>query len=143
MGTSGKSAGNNLNFQLDDSAGTLQDITAYIKKVDGLPSKREFGDVTTGGASGHLRWPTITDGQITIGCVFDDAANSAWSIMKSFQADTATRSFIYGPAGSSSGYQKISGECWISEVSVPADVTKVTEFSAVLLVDGADTLGTF
>lgn len=143
MATSGKAHGKDLVFKLDTQGGSLKDISAYVQSVDGLPGEKELGDVTAGGASGYAHLPGLQKGTITLTCVFDDAADSAYDVVKDFLSDTDTRSFEYGPAGSTSGYAKISGECRISKVNLPAKVTDPNIFTVELPIDGTITVGTW
>lgn len=144
MALSGKAHGKNLYFNIDlQGGGTPTDISAYVKSVDGLPGEIELGDVTAGGSTGYKYFPGLQKATITLECIFDDAASSAWTILKNFMSDTTTRSFIYGPAGSTSGYAKVSGECRIQKVGLPAKVTDVLIFTVEMLVDDAITVDTF
>lgn len=143
MGTSGKTTGKSLIFTLDtQGASDNVDISAYIKSVSGLPGEIELADVTTGGATGYKYYPALQKVDFSLECVFDDAASSAWTIMKNFMSDTATRSFVFEPAGSGSGYVKITGECWIKKLSMPVKTTELMTFTADLVLDGALTVTT-
>lgn len=143
MTTSGKAHGKNLVFKLDTQAGDLKDISAYVRSVDGLPGEVELGDVTAGSASGYSYLPGLQKATITLECVFDDSTDAAWDVVNDFMSDTDTRSFEYGPAGSTSGYAKVDGECRIQKVSLPAKVTEPNLFTIELLVDGAITVETW
>ena len=143
MATSGKGTGKDLYFALDNQSGTLKDISAYVRSVDGLPGEVELQDVTAGGASGYSNVPGLERAEITIECVFDDASDSAYDVVKDFMSDSSTRSFEFGPAGNTSGYAKVSGECWIRRVNLPAKVVEAIIFTVTLVVDGAITIGTF
>jgi len=143
MATSGKGHGKALVFKLDNQAAALKDISAYVKGVDGLPGEVDMGDVTVGGSSGYKNYPGLQKADFSIECVFDDTADSAYAVVADFMSDTATRSFEYGPAGSTSGYAKIYGECRIKKVSLPAKVTDVLIFTVDLVLDDALTIGTW
>jgi len=143
MATSGKAHGKDLFFQLDTQGGVLKDISSYVKSVDGLPGEVDLGDVTAAGASGYSYMPGLQKADFSLECVFDDTADSAYDVAKDFMSDSNTRSFEYGPAGSTSGYAKISGECRIKKVSLPAKVTDPLIFTIEASVDGAITIGTF
>jgi len=143
MATSGKAHGKNLVFKLDTQAGALKDISTYVKSVDGLPGELELGDVTVSGSSGYKQLPGLQKASISIECVFDDAADSAYDVVKDFMSDSSTRSFEYGPAGLTSGYVKIHGECWISKVSFPAKVSDPLIFTVDLVLDDAVTITTW
>jgi hypothetical protein len=145
MALSGKSSGKNLFFSLDLQGGaTPTDISTYCRKVDGLPGDVEQGDVTAGGGALGYAWlPGLIKAGFSAEFVFDDAANSAWTIMKNFMRDTTTRSFVYGPAGSTSGYAKVSGECRIAKITPTPKPTDPLLFTVDFVVDGIPTIGTF
>ncbi len=144
MALSGKTTGKSLVFTLDNQGGAGDvDISAWVKGVDGLPGDIELADVTTGGATGYKHYPALQKVEFTLDCVFDDAASSAWTIMKNFMADTVTRGFVFGPAGSTSGYVKMTGECWIKNLSLPVKTTELMTFKATLILDGALTIGVY
>ena len=143
MATSGKTHGKNLVFKLDNQAGVLKDVTSYVRSVDGLPPELEQGDVTGGGATGYSYTPGLQKGDVKIEFVFDDTADSIWDIIKDYLSDTDTRSFEFGPAGSTSGYVKISGELRIKKVGAPAKNTDPLIWTMEAVLDGACTIGTW
>jgi len=141
MTTSGKKYGNDLVFKLDNQAGSLKDISAFVKSVDGLPAEHDMGDVTTGGSAGYKWLRGLPKATITLECVFDDAADSAWDIVKDFKTDTATRSFEFGPAGLTAGFIKVTGELDIVDVKLPVKATDPLTFTIKANLSGADTIG--
>ena len=140
---SGKAHGKNLVFKLDTTAGVETDISTHVRSVDGLPGEVELGDITAAGDSGHKTIIGLQNATITLECVFDDTADKAWAVISNFAADTATRTFSYGPAGNTSGYAKLTGECRISKCSLPGKVTDPLIFTAELKVDGAVSVTTW
>jgi hypothetical protein len=143
MALSGKAHGKDLVFKLDTQAGSLKDISAYVKGVDGLPGEKDMGDVTTGGSSGYKNLPGLQKADFSIECVFDDAVDSAYDVVKDFMSDVNARSFEYGPAGLTSGYAKLNRECRIKKVTFPAKVTDPLTFTVDLALDDALTIGTW
>lgn len=142
MATSGKKFGNALVFKLDLQGGaSLTDISAYVKSVDGLPGELDLGDVTVGGSTGYKWLRGLGKADISLECVFDDTASSAYDVAKNFMSDTTTRSFEYGPAGSTAGYAKVNGECVIKNIKLPAKATDPLLFTVSAVVDGAITIG--
>ncbi len=144
MALSGKKFGNALQFTLDNQGGAgAVDISAYVKSVKGLPGEIDQADVTCGTATGYQWLNGLPKAEISLECVFDDAASSAWTITKDFMSDTTTRSFVYGPAGSTSGYAKMSGELRIKKIEVGAVTTEALLFTISTVLDGALTVGTY
>ncbi|MCK9520185.1 MAG: hypothetical protein M0R74_14350 [Dehalococcoidia bacterium] len=143
MSTSGKTTGKSLVFTLDNQGGAGDvDISAYVKSVSGLPGEIELAEVTVGGSAGYKYYPALQKVEFSLECVFDDAASSAWTITKDFMSDTTTRGFVFEPAGATSGYLKITGECWIKKVSLPVKTTELMTFTIDCVVDGALTITT-
>ena len=144
MALSGKKYGKDLVFKIDAQGGaSLTDISAYVKSVDGLPGDVDMGDVTVGGSAGYKFLQGLPKADFSIECVFNDAASSAYAMLKDFMSDTTTRSFEYGPAGLTSGYVKISGECVVKKMSLPAKATDPLIFTVDFALDGALTIGTW
>jgi hypothetical protein len=144
MTLSGKSHGRKLSFSF---AG--HDISAWVEEVGGLPGEVELGDITTAGSVGHVSWPGLEKASITLKCLFDDAATSAFSYIAAILNGYATASppavsaFIYGPAGTTAGFAKISGNCWVNKIDFPAKVTDPLKFTVTMTVDNGFTIGTF
>ena len=144
MSLSGKSHGRKLSFSF---AG--HDISAWIEEVNGLPGEVDLGDITTAGAVGHVSWPGLQKGTVTLKCLFDDAATSAYSYIAAVlngyatAAPPAVSAFIYGPAGSTSGFAKIYGNAWVNKISFPAKVTDPLKFDVTLTLDNGFTIGAF
>jgi len=141
MALSGKKYGNALVVKLDTQAGVLKDISAFVKSVDGLPAEHDMGDVTTGGSLGYKWLRGLPKATVTLECVLDDAADSAYDVVKSFKTDTATRSIEYGPTGSTAGYMKITCELDIVDVKINAKTTDPLMFTIKANLSGADTVG--
>ena len=57
--------------------------------------------------------------------------------------EPASRSFIYGPAGSTGGNVKYTGEAIMTNYSISSPVGDVVTYSADLQVTGAVTRGTY
>jgi len=137
------SHGKALFFSLDNSTPAVKDISADVEEVDGLPGEVELAKYAGGGSSGYSHIPGLFNCEFTVKAVFNDTADKAWDVVKGYLADAATRSFVYGPKGSSNGYPKFSGECWIRSIALPGKTTDMNRFTATLVVDGVVTIGTF
>lgn len=132
--------GTNAVFKLDNSAGTLTDLSTYIDSIDGLPGSVDMQDVTTLGASGKKVYPGLKDAQIRIGGVYETAVHTHFS---GIFGNANTQTFEFGPEGGTAGKPKITGECRVAEYSAPVAVGDVLKWSATLQVDGAVTFTTF
>ncbi len=143
MTASGKAHGKNLFVSLDNQAGTVKTISSYVESVDGLPPEVEQDQYACGGASGYSSIPGLQKAEIKFECIFDDTADSAWDIVKDYLTDVNTRSFVVGPAGSSTDFVKLSGELRIKKVSMPVKTTAGLRFTIDADLDGACTIGKF
>lgn len=133
--------GKDAYLQLDGTAGTLVNITAYTDSVDGLPGEVELSDVTAFGDEGHKNIPGLDNASFTVGGSWDATLDGTFGSTTQWKA--ATRSFEFGPAGNTGGLVKLSGECWITNYTVSAGVGDKVSWSASLQVDGQVTRGTF
>lgn len=131
-------------FKLDDSGGTLRTLSSYIDNVSGLPGGRELSPVTAFGDSGEKNIPGLQVVSFSIAGHFDSTATTGPNaVINSLRAATATASFEYGPEGGTSGKVKFSGECWLENYEVSAEVGGKVSFTASFKVDGTVTAGTF
>lgn len=131
-------------FKLDDSGGTLRTLTTYVDNVSGLPGGRDLAEVTAFGDSGTKSIPGLQDVSFTVKGHFDSTATTGPNaVINSLRTATATASFEYGPEGGTSGKVKFSGECWLTEYEVEAEVDDKVSFTAEFQVDGTVTSGTF
>lgn len=127
-------------FKLDNSAGTLVDLSTYVDSVDGLPGSVDMQDVTTFGATGKRVYPGLKDGQIRVTGVYETAVHTHFSGIFGL---AATQTFEFGPEGGTAGKPKITGECRVAEYTAPVQVGDVLKWSATLQLDGAVTFTTF
>lgn len=136
--------GKDLAFSIDDSGGTLREISGHVTKVTGLPGKRALDDVTAAGDGGDKSIPGLFSGQFTVAGWFDTAATTgSHTVLNGLRTTTATSSFEYGPAGDASSAVKISGECWLESLTYDTEVRGAVPFEASFKVDGTLTVGTY
>lgn len=145
MALAGKTSGKALSFTIDDAGGSVRDISGDVLEVSGLPGEVLMSDATTGGSTGVKSIGGLQKCSFTVRCIFSDAADTgSWTVLGGFGTDTATetRSFVFCPAGSSSGYPKISGECKIKSIDFPAKPSEVLSFTANCEADNGVTVAT-
>lgn len=128
-------------FKLDDSGGTLRDLSAYLNDVS-MPRDIETAETTTFGVAGSAKTyiTGLTDSTISISGLFDATADG---YLAGVVGQSATLSFEYGPAGSSSGLVKYSGECIMTSYEVSASVGDSVQASADFQVTAQITRGTW
>lgn len=131
-------------FSLDDSGGTLRLIKAYLNQVSGLPGARGLSETTAFGDQGQRNIPGLAVNQFSIAGHADFAtATAIGQLLNGLRTTTATSSFEYGPEGSTTGKVKYSGECWMTDFEVGANVNDKVSISASFQVDGVVTPGTY
>lgn len=136
--------GKDIDFQLDDSAGTLRTIKVDLNSVSGLPGARGLSETTAFGDQGTRYIPGLANGTFQIAGHFNSAATTGvTTVLNGLRTATATSSFIYGPEGSATGKVKYTGECWLSEFSIDAAVADRVPVSATFQVDGVVTPGVY
>ena len=133
--------GKNAVFKLDDSGGTLRDLSSYINEAS-MPRSIETAETTTFGVSGGSKTyiTGLNDTTISISGLFDATADG---YLAGVLGQSATLSFEYGPLGSTGGYVKYSGECIMTSYEVSSSVGDVVSASAQFQVTGAVTRGTW
>ena len=128
-------------FKLDDSGATLRDLSAYLNDIS-LSRDIETAETTTFGVAGSAKTYIVglSDATFSISGLFDATADG---YLSGVLGQSATLSFEYGPAGSTAGLVKYSGECIMTSYEVSAAVGDAVQASADFQVTGAITRGTW
>ena len=124
-------------FKIDNSGGSLQDISAYCDNVD-FPLTADTAEVTTFGDSSKEYIAGLKDATISISGSWDATADA---ILAAIVGVAGT--FEYGPAGSAGGAVKFTGEAICTSYNVSAPVGDKVSFSAEFQCTGAVTRTTF
>ena len=125
------------NMYMDDSGGTLREITAYVTGVDGLPGEQELSDITAFGDAGHKFIPGLKNAQYTVDFFYNSDPSTSGGFLKLALAifgSTVTKSFEFYPGGSSG--DKLSGECWLQTLPFTSRVGEAVAGTASFQVDG-------
>lgn len=129
--------GKDIDFQLDDAAGTLRAVKIYLNSVSGLPGARGLSETTAFGDQGTRYIPGLANTTFSIAGHWDTTATTGIiTVLNGLRTATATSSVVYGPEGSTTGKVKYTAECWLSEFSVDAAVADRVPFAATFQVDG-------
>jgi len=131
--------GKNTAFKIDNSAGVLADISAYLNDV-GFPRPVKTVDTTTFGASADTFIPGLPGATISISGLWDAALDL---ILSAVLGQAAPLSFEYGPAGSTVANIKYTGECIMTSYDVKGPIGGAVTFSAAYQVTGLVTRGTY
>ena len=129
--------GKSTDFELDDTGGTSRSLANVLTSVD-FPETIETAETTAFGDTSKSYIVGLRDASISVSGLWD-ATVDGYII----GTEPATRSFIFGPAGSTSSNVKYTGECILTNYSVSAPVGDVVTFSLDLQVTGNVTRGTY
>jgi hypothetical protein len=128
-------------FSLDDSGGTLRAIQVNLNSVSGLPGARALSEVTAFGDQGTKSMPSLANVQFAIAGHFDATATTGVAtVLNGLRTATATSTFAYGPAGSTTGALKVTGECWLTELTYDSTVSDRVPIAGSFQVEGIPTL---
>ena len=125
-------------FKLDNSGGSLTDISSYVNNVD-FPETADVAETSVLGASNKTYIVGLKDATIGLTGFFDATADA---IFGAVIGQSATLSFEYSPEGTGSGAVKYTGECILTNYALSSPVGDVVAYSADLQVSGAVTRGT-
>ena len=129
--------GKSTDFELDDTGGTSRSLSTVLTSVD-FPEVIETAETTAFGATSKSYIVGLRDATISVSGLWD-ATVDGYII----GTEPATRSFIFGPAGSTSSNVKYTGECILTNYSISNPVGDVVTFSLDLQVTGNVTRGTY
>ena len=124
-------------FKLDNSGGTLTDISAYVNSV-ALNRGQGAYDVTVLAAAAKAFIPGLTDGTVTVGGPWDPTADV---VLDGNIGKATTSSVEFGPAGGTAGATTpvFQFECIVTSYSTTGPVDAPTGCTATLQIRGAVT----
>ena len=125
-------------FKLDNSGGSLTDISTYVNNVD-FPETADVSDTTTLGADNKTYIAGLKDATISLSGLWDSTADA---IFGAVVGQSATLSFEYSPEGTTGGNVKYTGEAILTSYAISSPVGDAVGYSADLQVSGAITRGT-
>ena len=124
--------GKSTNFTLDDTAGSVRDISNTVTSVD-FPETLDTAETTAFGSSAKSYIVGLTDATISVSGIWDATVDGYIA----GGAEPASRSFVFGPAGSTAGNVKYTGEAIVTSYSISNPVGDVVTYSLDLQVTGA------
>lgn len=127
-------------FRIDDSGGTLRDISNHVNQVSLNRDAPEI-DTTTFQDTARTYIADFDGAELS----FEGNANATvMGYLHPIVGQAATVSFQYGPEGSASGKRKMTGECTVTNVTESgAAAGQQNRFTARARVVGAITFGTY
>ena len=134
----------NAHFALTDSGATSRNLSTDVVSIEGLPGPRTLLDNTPLGATGRTYHPGLQDVKFTVEFLYNDTADTGSAIViKNLRAHTAATAFIFGPKGSTTGFEKWSGTCWVSNPGIGIRIGSLVSITVEFTVKGALTAGVF
>ena len=130
--------GKSVDFAIDDTSGSSRNISDTLNSVD-FPETPETADTTAFGSSSRSFIVGLESATISISGLWDSTVDG---YIKG-GTEPSSRSFIYGPAGSTGGNVKYTGEAILTNYSISSPVGDVVTYSVDLQVTGAVTRGTY
>lgn len=135
------SHGSKAKFSLDNNAGTLTDISAYITGIS-MPRSIDTAEVSVMGNTAKQYVTGLEDGTFSLDIKFDPVIDALLDGIKFGITGGGTVSFRYDPAGSTTGLPRYSGECWLTGYEVGTDVGDAATISVSLQTTGGITRST-
>jgi hypothetical protein len=126
-------------FKVDNSSGTLTDISSYVNNVD-FPETVDIAETTTLGSGSKSYIVGLKDATLSISGLWDSTLDG---VLGGIIGQSATVSFEYGPEGSTAGDVKYTGEAILTGYTQTSPVGDVVAFSADLQVSGDVTRGVY
>lgn len=128
--------GKNAAFKIDDSGGTLRDISNVLTDV-AVSRTADVAEVSAFSNSSKAYVAGLKDATITISGSFDATVDG---YLKAIVG--ASGSFEFYPIGTTGGNPKASGECIMTSYDRTPDVGGAVTFTAAFQVSGDVTEGT-
>ena len=129
--------GKSTDFALDDTGGSSRNLSNTLTDVS-FPQTIDTAETTAFGSTNKSYIVGLKDTTISVSGLWDATIDGYLS-----GTEPASRSFIYGPAGSTGGNVKYTGEAIMTNYSVSNPVGDVVTYSVDLQVTGAVTRGTY
>jgi hypothetical protein len=126
-------------FKIDNSGGTLTDISAYCSNVD-FSRDVDTPETTTFGNDDRTYIAGLRGATIAVTGFWDATLDNT---LQGVIGQAATLTFEYGPQGSSSGAVRYTGECIMTNYSPGSPVDGVASFSVDFQITGAVTRNTY
>lgn len=121
-------------FALDNSGGSLTDISTYLNDVS-FPQSVETAETTAFGASSKTYIVGLKDSTVSLSGMFDSTLDAH---INGVFGQSATLSFKFGTAGSTASATNpiYSGECIVTSYDISPPVGDVVPVSIELQVTG-------
>ena len=127
-------------LKLDNSGGTLTDLSAYLNNVD-FSRDVDTPESTVFGNDDRTYIAGLRNATISISGFWESAALDA--LVGTILGQATALEFEYGPGGSTAGDIKYSGSCYCTNYSISNPVDGIVSFTADFQITGAVTRTTW
>lgn len=118
------------------------DISDNISQTS-FPRTMDEVETTTYGATAKTFLVGLSDNKLTISGFWDQTASHVDATLAPDAAAGTSRAWTYGPAGTTAGNVKYSGNGYITSYSVEGGVNDAVKFKAEIRITGTVTRGTY
>jgi len=125
-------------FKVDNSGGTLTDISAYCNNVD-FPREVNADETTCFGSNDRTYIVGLRTATISVSGFWDSTLDGVIGQI----VGTAAGSFEYGPQGSTAGEIKYTGEAILTSYGQTSPVDGPASWTAEFQITGGVTRGTY
>lgn len=143
--TVNRHASKDIDFQLDDaSSGSLQTLTG-LTEVAGLPGPKDHVEATAIGDDGWQHVESLERGEFTLTGWYDTTSDDGLQVVFSGIRAKANYegSFVFGPEGSASSKEKITGECVMVDLEYSTRLGEIVGARGTFRVAGTIGFGTY
>ena len=114
---------------VDDSGGTVRDISNDISGGYGINVAQELLDTTGLDKSARERLTGMSDGDVTLTGTFNPASNKSHDV---FKTRTTARTVDIRIGGNTSGYPKLAMEMMVASYNIARDTSGTLTWTATL-----------
>lgn len=130
-------------FRIDNAAGVLQTLTAYLDNWS-FGNSVDMAETTTMGAEAKTYVSGQSDSTISISGKYDSTVTTGPDVvLQGLVGLETTSTFELGPEGATAGKVRYTGECFLTGYEITVPVGDVVTFTADFQVSGAITRNTF
>jgi hypothetical protein len=131
--------GKNTRFSIQDSAGTLRDISDVLREVS-MPRQIDTPETTAFLSAYKTFVIGIPGATFNVSGMFDLTVDG---YLNGIYALETARNFEYGPEGNTATRRKFTGACYLTNYQISGSVSDMVSFSADFQITGAVTAGVY
>lgn len=136
--------GKNAYIRLDNSAGTLTDLSSITNEIS-MSQSIETADTSTYGTNAKTYITGQNDATVSLSGLFDATSSTVieGTINAIIAGTNASATLEFGPEGNGTGKKKYTMEVIVTSYEIGAPVSDVVSLSVEFQRTGATTVGTY